>query len=352
MLDLDHGLMEKPSEDPAIGRLSGADAWAEHEVRALREAILAKLTYAVGREPPMPATMTGSSRPRSPCATGSSTAGSTRTSAPAAEGSKRVYYLSLEFLIGRLLFDALGNLGLIETRPRRARRIRRRSRSAPRRRARCGARQRRPRPARRLLHGEHGEPRPPGLRLRHPLRARPVPPGIADGWQREWPEDWLAFGNPWEFERPDVVYPVRFGGTVERGRRGRHRPPVWRPARSSMAVAFDTPIVGWRGRHVNTLRLWSARAVDPFSWRPSTRGDYLGAMADRARAEAISRVLYPSDVTPAGQELRLRQEFFFTSASLQDLVRRHLAQQATRPRCPTTPRSSSTTPTRRSPSPS
>ena len=120
-----------------------------------------------------------------------------------------------------------------------------------------------------------------------------------------------------------------------------------------LAVAYDTPIVGWRGRHVNTLRLWSARAVDPMRLDAFNRGDHIGALADRARAEAISRVLYPSDATPAGQELRLRQEYFFASASLQDILRRHLQQYGdARDRCPTRRRSSSTTPIRRSRSPS
>src|SRR3712207_9205957 len=99
---------------------------------------------------------------------------------------------------------------------------------------------------------------------------------------------------------------------------------IWHAAETVNAVAFDTPMVGWRGRRINTLRLWSARATDPLQLETFNRGDYLGAVSSRVRAEAISRVLYPSDETPAGQELRLRQEFFFTSAALQDLVRRHL----------------------------
>jgi starch phosphorylase len=100
----------------------------------------------------------------------------------------------------------------------------------------------------------------------------------------------------------------------------------WRPSETVQAVGYDTPIVGWRGRHVNTLRLWSARAPDPLNLDVFNAGDYIGALADRVRAEAISKVLYPSDATPAGQELRLRQEYFFASASLLDLVRRHLKQ--------------------------
>ena len=101
---------------------------------------------------------------------------------------------------------------------------------------------------------------------------------------------------------------------------------VWDPAEGVNAVAYDTPITGWRGRHVNTLRLWSARATDPLRLEDFNRGDHVGALADRVRLEAISRVLYPSDETAAGHELRLRQEYFFASASLQDLLRRHKAQ--------------------------
>ena len=100
----------------------------------------------------------------------------------------------------------------------------------------------------------------------------------------------------------------------------------WVPGETVLAVAYDTPILGWRGEKVNTLRLWRARALDPIHLEAFNKGDHVGALAERTRAESISRVLYPSDATPAGQELRLRQEFFFTSASLQDLLRRHLMQ--------------------------
>ena len=147
---------------------------------------------------------------------------------------------------------------------------------------------------------------------------------LAEGVQHEVPEDWLAFGNPWEFERPDLSCPVGFGGHVEEVTEEdgavRH---VWHPAETVTAVPYDTPVVGWRGRRVNTLRLWSARAPSPLDLDAFNRGDHVGATAGRARAEAISRVLYPSDESPAGRELRLRQEYFFTSASLRDLMRRH-----------------------------
>ena len=121
-----------------------------------------------------------------------------------------------------------------------------------------------------------------GIRYEHGLFRQ----GLDDGWQVELPEDWLAFGNPWEFERPEVVYPIRFGGSVERCRRGRRSKRIWEPAERVLAVAYDTPVVGWGGRHVNTLRLWSARAADLIELEAFNRGDYVGALADRARAEA------------------------------------------------------------------
>ena len=240
---------------------------------------------------------------------------------------KRVYYLSLEFLIGRMLFDAMTNLGIVE--PMQAAL------------AKLGvdlAVLRRLEPDAALGNGglgrlaacfmdsmatlsiaAHGY----GIRYDNGL-FRQV---IRDGWQQEAPEDWLAFGNPWEFARPESNYAIGFGGHVEAvagaGDKMRH---VWKPAETVEAVGYDTPIVGWRGRHVNTLRLWSARAPDPLRLDAFNAGDYIGALADRVRAEAISKVLYPSDATPAGQELRLRQEYFFASASLLDLVRRHVKQ--------------------------
>ena len=159
-----------------------------------------------------------------------------------------------------------------------------------------------------------------GIRYDHGLfRQR-----IKDGWQLEYPENWLTFGNAWEFERPESAYEIGFGGTVEVSGSDGAPHYNWQSAEIVQAVAYDTPIAGWRGRHVNTLRLWSARATDPFRLDAFNRGDHAGALADSVKAEAISKVLYPSDSTTAGQELRLRQEFFFASASLQDLIRRHL----------------------------
>ena len=243
------------------------------------------------------------------------------------EGRKRVYYFSLEFLIGRLLGDAMSNLGLTST-VREALDL-------------LGIdldRLCRLEPDAALGNGGLGRLAACfmesmasleipafgyGIRYDHGIFRQVV----KDGWQHELPEEWLAFGNPWEFEQSGVVYTVDFGGKVEEVR---HRDGamghVWLPEESVTAVAFDTPVTGWRGRQVNTLRLWSARAADPISLDDFNRGDHVGALADRVRLEAISRVLYPNDDTPAGLDLRLRQEFFFASASLQDLISRHKQQ--------------------------
>jgi glycogen phosphorylase len=243
------------------------------------------------------------------------------------DGRKRIYYFSLEFLIGRLLFDALSNLGLVAT-------------------ARAALHDlgvdfdllRKLEPDAALGNGGLGRLAACFMESMATLAIPAHGYGIRydygsfrqalkDGWQIELPEDWLSSGNPWEFERPEVSYTVGFGGSVdvEQGADGTAR-YVWTPAEKVNAVAYDTPIAGWRGRHVNTLRLWSARATDPLSLEDFNRGDHVGAQAEKVRLEAISRVLYPSDETAAGHELRLRQEFFFASASLQDLLRRHKAQ--------------------------
>ena len=243
------------------------------------------------------------------------------TKAAHAAGAKRVYYLSLEFLIGRLLRDALANLGRI------------------------GAIE-----AALAVHGvslaqiEEIEPDAAlgngGLgRLAacfmESLASLDLPAygygiryvngmfrqRIDDGWQVELPETWLAHGNPWEFERRESAYVVGFGGEVAARNGG---PVRWHPSERVEAMAVDTPVVGWRGKRVNTLRLWTARAFDPLRLDRFNAGDFAGAMAGQLSAETLTRVLYPNDSTPAGQELRLRQEYFFSSASIQDIVRRHV----------------------------
>ncbi|MCB1458070.1 MAG: glycogen/starch/alpha-glucan phosphorylase, partial [Nitratireductor sp.] len=151
---------------------------------------------------------------------------------------------------------------------------------------------------------------------------------ISDGWQVELPETWLVHGNPWEFERRESSYEIGFGGMVETvGERETGEPLLrWKPQEHVMAVAYDTPVVGWRAKRVNTLRLWKALPVDPILLDAFNAGDHIGALKESNKAATITRVLYPADSTPAGQELRLRQEYFFSSASLQDILRRHIQQ--------------------------
>ncbi|TIX80210.1 MAG: glycogen/starch/alpha-glucan phosphorylase, partial [Mesorhizobium sp.] len=107
------------------------------------------------------------------------------------------------------------------------------------------------------------------------------------------------------------------------GRLERH---VWKPIEHVLAVAYDTPVVGWRANRVNTLRLWSGMPIDPILLDKFNAGDHIGALAESNKADALSRVLYPADSHRAGQELRLRQEYFFSTASLQDIIQRHLSQ--------------------------
>ena len=241
------------------------------------------------------------------------------TSRTQEQAGKRVYYLSLEFLIGRLLRDALSNLGLTDQM--------------------------------RAALAEHGidlgdlEAIEPDAALGNgglgrlaacfmeSLASLDIPAygygiryvngmfrqRIDDGWQVELPETWLAHGNPWEFERRESAYRIGFGGEVVATADG----VAWHPAEIVEATAFDTPVVGWRGKRVNTLRLWTACAIDPIKLDAFNAGDHFGALVDVLRADALVRVLYPADSSPAGQELRLRQEYFFTSASIQDIVRRH-----------------------------
>lgn len=144
---------------------------------------------------------------------------------------------------------------------------------------------------------------------------------IVDGRQVETPDHWLAGGNPWEFPRPEVQYKIRYGGRVERDGEGRAH---WVGTEDIQAMAYDTLIPGYDTKAVVLLRLWSARATQDIELSLFNRGEYSASIEDKNRSENVSRVLYPDDSTQAGRELRLRQEFFFSSASLQDMVNRHL----------------------------
>jgi starch phosphorylase len=151
---------------------------------------------------------------------------------------------------------------------------------------------------------------------------------MSDGWQVELPETWLSHGNAWEFPRHESAYEIGFGGSVDTIGNGSDETQrcIWKPHERMIAVAYDTPVVGWRAKRVNTLRLWTAQPIDPILLDAFNAGDHIGALRESNKAEALARVLYPADQTPAGQELRLRQEYFFSSASLQDILRRHLQQ--------------------------
>ncbi|WP_287976898.1 glycogen/starch/alpha-glucan phosphorylase [Sphingomonas sp.] len=243
------------------------------------------------------------------------------TKAAHAAGAKRVYYLSLEFLIGRLLRDALSNL--------------RHTQDVADALASLGvdlAEIEEIEPDAALGNGGLGRLAACFMESLASLDLPAYGYGIRyvngmfrqridDGWQVELPETWLAHGNPWEFERRESAYFVGFGGEVTTKASGLVH---WSPAEAVQAVAYDTPMVGWRGKRVNTLRLWRARAFDPIRLDQFNAGDFQGALAGQLRAETLTRVLYPNDSTPAGQELRLRQEYFFSSASIQDIVRRHV----------------------------
>ncbi|MDU8942163.1 glycogen/starch/alpha-glucan phosphorylase [Ovoidimarina sediminis] len=231
---------------------------------------------------------------------------------------KRVYYLSMEFLIGRLLEDAMVNLGILDEAAEAFHSL---GLSFP-----------------DIINGEpdaalgngglgrlaacfmeslstlgcpaYGY----GIRYEHGLfRQR-----FEDGRQVEDPEEWLRTVNPWEFTRPEAAFEIGFGGHVHvKGARG-----IWRPSEAVVAEAHDTPIIGWQGRWANTLRLWAAEPTRVFDLDRFNRGDFEGAAHPEAVARTLSRVLYPDDTTDEGKVLRLKQEYFFTAASLRDILRR------------------------------
>ncbi len=232
--------------------------------------------------------------------------------------AKRVYYLSMEFLIGRLVEDVAANLGLVEE-----------ARAAV---AELGQDYDllvKDEPDAALGNGGLGRlaacfmdslatlgipAMGYGIRYEHGLFEQ----DFVEGQQIEKPETWLQQRHAWEFERPEVSYKVGFGGHVHH-HEGKAQ---WDPHETVIATAFDTPVVGWQGRWGNTLRLWSARPQKEFDLASFNRGDYLAASRSEALARTICRVLYPDDTTESGKELRLKQEYFFTAASIKDLLRR------------------------------
>ncbi len=147
---------------------------------------------------------------------------------------------------------------------------------------------------------------------------------IQDGWQVEVTDKWLRLGNPWEIERPEIAFDVNLGGYTEpyTDREGNYR-VRWVPSRVVKGVAYDTPILGYNVNSVNLLRLWKAEAVESFDFQAFNVGDYYGAVDEKVVSETISKILYPNDEPVMGKRLRLEQQYFFVSCSLQDLIRFH-----------------------------
>ncbi len=239
--------------------------------------------------------------------------------------TKRVYYLSLEFLTGRLLVNSLLNLGIYD--------------------ACCIALAELGLDIHRLKElendaalGNGGLGRLAacfldslatlnlpaygyGIRYEYGMFTQ----RIENGYQVEHPDNWLRYGNPWEFPRPEVLYPVHFRGRVvefrdEEGKLRHH----WVDTEDVMAMAFDTPVPGYDTDTVNNMRLWTAKASRDFNLMYFNEGNYIQAVAEKNESENLSKVLYPDDTTEMGRELRLRQQYFFVCASLQDILRRFI----------------------------
>jgi starch phosphorylase len=244
---------------------------------------------------------------------------------------KRVYYLSLEFLIGRTLGNALLNLGLNDATAEALEELGYRLEDL-----------RELEPDAGLGNGGLGRLAACyldsmatlelpgtgyGIRYEHGIFRQ----GMDDaGRQVEKPDNWLHDVNPWEIARPDRTYKVKFYGRVE----GKPDPQGrvhydWTDASEVLAMAYDTPVPGYCNNTVNTLRLWAAKATEEFDLTDFIRGDYVRAVESKTQTETISKVLYPPDDTGQGKELRLKQQYFFVSATLQDIIRRYLTERST-----------------------
>lgn len=240
------------------------------------------------------------------------------------KNAKRVYYLSLEFLIGRTLGNSLINLNLDEPAKKLVKELGYTLEDLREKEWDAG-----------LGNGGLGRLAACFLDSMATLELPAVGYGIRydfgiffqsikDGWQVETPDNWLRLGNVWEFPRAEFTYVVQFYGHTENylDEKGYLR-KKWVKAEDIVAVGYDTPVPGYGNNTVNNLRLWSAKASRDFDLHYFNDGDYIKAVADKALSENITKVLYPNDNMFEGKELRLKQEYFFVSATLQDIVRRY-----------------------------
>jgi len=147
---------------------------------------------------------------------------------------------------------------------------------------------------------------------------------IRNGYQVEVPDEWLKFGYPWEIAHPEYSFPVQFEGRVESRPGPRGTEWHWVDTKSVVGIPYDYPIVGYGGQTVNTLRLWSSKAAEEFDLDDFNRGSYVDAVANKVLAENLTKVLYPNDNVFEGKELRLKQQYFFVSCTLQDILRRFM----------------------------
>ncbi len=240
------------------------------------------------------------------------------------KNAKRVYYLSLEFLLGRTLGNSLMNLGLQKEAEKTAQELGYSLEELREKEWDAG-----------LGNGGLGRLAACFLDSLATMELPAVGYGIRydygiffqsirDGWQVETPDNWLRFGNVWEFPRPEFTCVVHFYGRTEDwlDENGWKR-KRWVDAEEIVAVAYDTPVPGYGNNTVNNLRLWSAKASREFDLNYFNGGDYIQAVAAKATSENITKVLYPNDNVFEGKELRLKQEYFFVSATIQDIFRRY-----------------------------
>ncbi|KAK9859846.1 hypothetical protein WJX84_005863 [Apatococcus fuscideae] len=238
------------------------------------------------------------------------------------EDPKRVYFLSMEFLMGRSLTNALCNLGMNDSYTTALREMGyeletlvEQERDAALGNGGLG------RLAACFLDSMATLNLPAwgyGIRYQYGMFRQ----NIIDGFQHEQPDYWLNFGNPWEIERLNVAYPIKFYGHVSVHEEMGRQVFRWNPGESVTAVAYDNPIPGYHTNNTINLRLWAAKPDREFDLEAFNTGDYVQAVLSRQRAETLSSVLYPDDRTYEGKELRLKQQHFFVSATTQDVVRR------------------------------